>query len=125
MNTRFVSFTDSNAFKLTDSLSDRIWEIVTVWDWFAKRTIGTQITTAFDSIPANLAEGFGRYHKKDKQKFYYNARGSAYESLFWAEKASKRKLITNTQYEELRKELMAVPKEINWLIKVTEEKLKV
>ncbi|MCK4639103.1 MAG: four helix bundle protein, partial [Bacteroidales bacterium] len=25
---------------------------------------------AADSISANIAEGFGRYHKKDKIKFY-------------------------------------------------------
>ena len=31
------------------------------------------------SVPANIAEGFGRYHYMDKAKFYLNARGSLYE----------------------------------------------
>jgi len=31
------------------------------------------------SVPANIAEGFGRYHYLDKAKFYLNARGSLYE----------------------------------------------
>ncbi len=31
------------------------------------------------SVPANIAEGFGRFHFMDKAKFYLNARGSLYE----------------------------------------------
>jgi len=31
------------------------------------------------SVPANIAEGFGRYHYMDKAKFYLNSRGSLYE----------------------------------------------
>ena len=30
-------------------------------------------------MPANIAEGFGRFHYLDKAKFYLNARGSLYE----------------------------------------------
>jgi len=38
-----------------------------------------QIKRAALSVPANIAEGFGRYHYMDKAKFYLNARGSLYE----------------------------------------------
>ena len=38
-----------------------------------------QIRRAALSVPANIAEGFGRYHYLDKAKFYLNARGSLYE----------------------------------------------
>jgi four helix bundle protein len=38
-----------------------------------------QIRRAALSVPANIAEGFGRYHYFDKAKFYLNARGSLYE----------------------------------------------
>ncbi|MBA4411197.1 MAG: four helix bundle protein [Bacteroidota bacterium] len=46
----------------------------------AQKTIGAQFIEAADSISANIAEGFGRYHKKDKIKFYYYSRGSTFES---------------------------------------------
>jgi len=36
----------------------------------------SQVIRAALSIPANIAEGFGRYHFMDKAKFYLNARGS-------------------------------------------------
>ncbi|MCL0053246.1 four helix bundle protein [Dehalococcoidales bacterium] len=39
----------------------------------------SQIKRAALSVPANIAEGFGRYHYMDKAKFYLNARGSLYE----------------------------------------------
>jgi four helix bundle protein len=41
--------------------------------------ITSQVKRAALSVPANVAEGFGRYHFLDKAKFYLNARGSLYE----------------------------------------------
>jgi four helix bundle protein len=38
-----------------------------------------QVKRSALSVPANIAEGFGRYHYMDKAKFYLNARGSLYE----------------------------------------------
>ena len=39
----------------------------------------SQIRRAVVSITANIAEGYGRYHYKDKVRFYYQARGSNME----------------------------------------------
>lgn len=39
----------------------------------------SQLRRAAASITANIAEGYGRYHMKDKIKFYYQARGSSTE----------------------------------------------
>jgi four helix bundle protein len=41
--------------------------------------VTSQIKRAALSVPANIAEGFGRYHYLDKAKFYLNARGSLFE----------------------------------------------
>ncbi len=46
-----------------------------------------QIRRAVASIGANIAEGFGRYHFKDKLIFFYNARGSLYETMHFVELA--------------------------------------
>lgn len=40
----------------------------------------SQIRRAALSIPANIAEAFGRYHVNDKINFYYFARGSIAET---------------------------------------------
>jgi four helix bundle protein len=44
--------------------------------------IGSQFITAINSIGANIAEGYGRFHYLDKNKFMYNARGSLMENIF-------------------------------------------
>lgn len=121
----FLKLDDINAYRIADSLSDFIWDLVSKWDWFNKSTLGTQYVKAVDSIGGNTAEGFGRFHKKDKEKFFYYARGSVYESLYWTEKSLKRKLIKQQEYSHILSELEKLPKEINWLIRITEEKLKI
>jgi four helix bundle protein len=116
MSDNYIQFSDLIAYKLASELSDQIW--------FSKRTLGIQWVNATDSIAANIAEGFGRYHKKDKQKFYYNARGSVLEALHWTKKALERKLISDPQSTLISKKLANLPREINYQIKVTEEKLR-
>lgn len=44
-----------------------------------------QLKRASASIGANIAEGFGRYHYKDKLLFFYNSRGSIYETMHFIE----------------------------------------
>lgn len=41
--------------------------------------IVSQLRRASSSITANIAEGFARFHFKDKARFYYQARGSVAE----------------------------------------------
>ncbi|MDX2002088.1 MAG: four helix bundle protein [Chitinophagales bacterium] len=92
---------------------------------FPKDTIGKQLARAVDSISANIAEGFGRYHKKDKVKFYRYSIGSVMEVLDWNEKSKLRGLLSQNEYEYIFQELTKLPKAINSLIKFTNEKLKV
>ena len=39
----------------------------------------SQVRRAAVSVSSNIAEGFGRQGRRDKARFYYNARGSLYE----------------------------------------------
>lgn len=123
MSKTFLNFNNINAYKVANNISDKVWDWVSLWEWFSKSTLGIQYVKAIDSVAGNIAEGFGRFHKKDKQKFYYNARGSVYEALHWTEKAKQRGLITEENYKDITKQLTILPREINWLIKITEDKL--
>jgi len=123
MEKKFLKLNNLDAYKISFHLSNYVWNIVVKWDYFTKDTVGKQFARSIDSISANIAEGFGRYNKKDKIKFYRYSFGSLKESLDWNEKARIRKLFTKEQYNHISEELQKLPKEINWLIKFTNEKL--
>lgn len=124
MEKRFLSLNDISAYKKSFHLSQYVWFIVVKWDYFAKDTIGKQFIRAVDSISANIAEGFGRYFKKEKIQFYRYSYGSIDESLDWNEKSKTRNLVSDEQYKVIVSELKILPQEINNLIKFTNEKLK-
>jgi len=123
MEKEYLKLNDIDAYKVVFTLSNHVWELVVKWDRFSSDTVGKQFVRAVDSISANLAEGFGRYSKKDKVKFYRISFGSMYESLDWNEKAFKRKLLIKFEYDFIFSELQKLPKFIYQLIKFTNSKL--
>lgn len=124
MDKKYLKLSDIDAYKLSYHLSNYIWDVVMKWDFFAKKTIGSQFVTASDSISANVAEGFGRYHKKDKIKFYRYSQGSVKECFDWNEKAKYRKLITKEEYDYIFKRLKQIDPALGRLIKFTNDKLR-
>ena len=66
-----------------------------------------------DSIGANIAEGYGRYHYKDSVKFYYNARGSLWESKHWFYLLHKRELIDKNIFENMINDINTLGKKLN------------
>ena len=126
MDTRkFLKLNDIECFRISFHLSNYVWETVLKWGNFSQRTVGEQFVRAIDSISANIAEGFGRYGKKDKIKFYRYSQGSLSESLNWNEKSKIRKLLSGEEYKYIFSELQKLPKAINALILFTNQKLKV
>lgn len=121
----YLELNNLKVYIISRELSNTVWEIVGKWDYFNKKTLGDQIVRSIDSIGANVAEGFGRYHKKDKIKFYYNARGSIYESIHWTELSFERNLISKELFDRMIYKLNSLPIEINYQIKLTNDKLKV
>jgi four helix bundle protein len=121
---RYLKLNDIEAYKSAFHLSNYVWDIVNSWEYgLAKKTLGEQFVDAIDSISANIAEGFGRFYKKDKIRFYQYSSGSVKECFDWNEKAKYRKLITEEQYKYILNELLQLPLKINVLIKYTNEKL--
>jgi four helix bundle protein len=122
---KFLKLNDIECYRIAFHLNNYVWDVVGKWSAFAKNTVGEQFVTAVDSISANIAEGFGRYGKKDKIKFYRYAQGSMQESFDWNQKSKVRKLLSEKEYEYIFGELQKLPKAINTLILYTNQRLKI
>jgi len=59
---------DFQVYNLSMDLGQEIHTIVKGWNYFDKDTIGKQLVRSADSIAANLSEGVGRYHYKERKK---------------------------------------------------------
>ena len=122
MSQKYLKLNDVDAYRIAFHLSNYVWDIILKWDYFAKKTLGAQFVDAADSISANVAEGFGRYHKKDKIKFYRYSQGSIKECYDWNEKSNKRNLISQEEYQHILQELQKIEPALGYLIKYTNEK---
>jgi four helix bundle protein len=87
------------------------------WDYFTKDTIGKQLARSADSISANIAEGFGRFHFKENKNFCYFSRGSIIETKSWLKKATTRKLISEEDAQNLLGKLEIIHIKLNAYIK--------
>lgn len=100
MNTNYEDLT---VYKLSENLSDMVWDIVINWDDFEKDTVGKQLIKAADSISDNIAEGSGRGSYLDNKRFVKISRGSLFETKNWIKKATRRKLISEFDNDRLLK----------------------
>jgi len=100
-------------YQLSMELGERVWNIVIVWDYFTKDTVGKQLVRAADSISANLSEGYGRYHYNESKHFSYYSRGSLYETKTWLTKAFNRKLILDDVFNSLMNDIDIIGIKLN------------
>lgn len=83
--------------------------------------IVSQLRRAASSITANIAEGFARFHFKDKIKFYYQARGSVAEVQNFIVLAKDLHYITNETCGSLGERANTVGRLINGMIRSIEK----
>jgi four helix bundle protein len=121
---KYLELEDLKSYISAFELSNKIWEMILKWAYFQKDTIGKQLVRAVDSISTNIAEGFGRYTKKDKIRFYYYAYGSTLETIDWINKSYHRDLISSENRNVIINELDTIKIQIHSLIRYTNSKLK-
>jgi len=114
---------DLEVYQLAEELCDAIWDICQKWDYFAKDTIGKQLVRSADSICANIAEGFGRFHYKENINFLYFARGSLIETQSWLKRAYKRNLLNEEEFKLFQEKINRIAIKLNAYIKSTKKQL--
>ena len=104
MEKGYILLKDLEVYGLARELSRMAWEVYKKLDWQDKKIMGDQFIESVDSIGANIAEGYGRYHYLDKIKFYYNSRASFLEACeHWLELLYERKKIDRKIFNDIKK----------------------
>ena len=107
-------------WKLSMDLAVEIYELTESIPKKEDYSLTSQIRRSALSISANIAEGFGRFHNKDKINFYYYARGSVTETQSHLIYCSRVKFLKSDVSENLIERL----EEINKSLKNNESTLK-
>jgi four helix bundle protein len=82
----------------------------------------SQIKRAAASIPANIAEGFNRYHNKEYAHFLYIALGSCSELETHLEVSHRLNFISNQVKDKLIGQIIDITKMTRGLIKKINER---
>ncbi len=77
-----------------------------------------QLESACSSVAMNIAEGKGRYSKKEFVQFLYIARGSLYETITLLEIYLKQNWIGRDKFMQIKEMGKKIAKMLNTLIKL-------
>jgi four helix bundle protein len=113
----YYNLEDLEVYQLAEKFSDEVWAIVIKWEHFAKDTVGKQMVRSADSISANIAEGYGRYHYKENRNFCYFSRGSIIETKGWLKKSKNRDLLSESDFNNLFETLQTIHIKLNAYLK--------
>jgi len=99
----YIKLEDLEVYQLSRELSKISWGIYQDLKWQDKKIMGDQFIEAIDSVGANIAEGYGRFHYLDRIKFYYNSRASLNESCeHWLELLRERGKADDRKCKEMK-----------------------
>lgn len=112
---------DLEIYNIARELEREIWLIYEKLNLDIKKIVWSQFIRSIDSVWANIAEWFWRFHYLDSIKFYYNARWSLFESKHRLEIFQERKLIPENTYNELNKNFVSLSIKLNNFIRKAKE----
>jgi four helix bundle protein len=106
-------FEELRVLRSAETIADEVWRTVVKWDEFARDVVGKQLTRAIDSIGANVAEAYGRFHYGEKIQFLYYARGSLFETKYWLNRALARELMPPDAVQKVAAQLTDIARQLN------------
>jgi four helix bundle protein len=122
LDNEIKQFYDLEAWKKGHELVLAIYNITKDFPKEELYGIVSQLRRAASSVTANIAEGFARYHFKDKVRFYYQARGSVAEVQNFLLLAKDLEFIAHEQCKELGEKANEAGRLINGLIRSINER---
>ncbi|MBI4721513.1 MAG: four helix bundle protein [Candidatus Stahlbacteria bacterium] len=119
---KYIEFEKLEVWQLGVELVKETYSLIKGFPDDEKYGLSSQLKRASVSIPANIAEGYGRYHYLEKTNFYLNARGSLFELRSHLLIAKELNLINTPNLEKLLPLVNKLGVKLNNLITSTREK---
>jgi four helix bundle protein len=116
-------FEKLNVWQEAMNLVERIYKLTARFPKEEQFGLITQLRRAAISIPSNIAEGQGRYHRKEFVQFLYNSRGSLYEVITQLKIAERLKYLAKTDIETILQECHSIESKLSGLINSMKDKL--
>jgi four helix bundle protein len=113
----YNDFVDMPVWKMSNKVVEDVYSLCLKLPRSEDYALSSQLKRAALSIPANIAEAFGRNHTKDKINFYYFARGSAFEVRSHITIATNLKFFSNSDIEVINNDCNSIIESINKIIK--------
>ncbi len=98
---KIIRFEDLQIWKDSVRLAKEIYQITSTFPKEERFGIVDQMRRASVSVGANIAEGFGRYHQKEKLHFYFISRGSLMELQHFIYVSNELGFIDGSQKDEI------------------------
>jgi four helix bundle protein len=98
---KFIGYQKLTVFQKAHDLSIVVYKITRKFPQEEIFGLTSQMRRCAVSVPANIAEGYGRNGKKDKLQFYYIARGSLNELEYYIDLANELKYYSSEDYKLL------------------------
>ena len=112
-----------DAYKLAKELTKYVYRTLLKFPEFERYDLTDQIRRAVNSIPANIAEGLGRFSVRERIHFLDISYGSLTEMLCEMEIAYDNQYITDEEFKHIDQLASRVSMTIYGLKKSLEEKL--
>jgi four helix bundle protein len=124
MESKIKSFKDLEIWRLSHQAVLIIYDLIKNIPRREDYNVKSQLMRASVSIPTNIAEGMGRYSRKEFIQFLNISRGSVEECKYLLILCSDLKYITNDDFEKITSLYDIIGKKINSLINSIKSKIK-
>ncbi|EOZ95792.1 hypothetical protein A33Q_3154 [Indibacter alkaliphilus LW1] len=99
---KFIPLKELEVYQLSRQLSKIAWKIYSRLSYQEKKTWGDQMLESIDSVGANIAEGYGRYHYLEKMRFYFISRASLSEGKeHWLDLGLERGQVSQEEWDQI------------------------
>lgn len=118
--TKINSFEDLKVWQKARDLVSLVYDLTKEFPKEEKFNMTDQMRRSASSVPANIAEGFSRYHLAESIMFYRNARGSLSELKSHLYISSDQHYFNEKTLEDLSVKIDEIGRMLNGLINSTE-----